>query len=86
MDYPQILLQTRTKLDSTMTSGFTSDGVGRAKRHGEEIPFIFEDSKGQVTFPNTFSYDKSANSWPWKMDNVNDGKNVTFGRVNLTKK
>ncbi len=73
-------------LDSTSSSGFSTEGVGRARRIGEDIPFVFSDTNHQVTFRNTFSYDKQTDSWAWRMDNVRNGKDVPFGRVKLTKK
>ncbi len=73
-------------LDSTSTSSFPSDGVGHAKRSGDDIPFVFKDDKQQIGFRNTFSYDKKADSWTWRLDNVHDGKGVPFGRVRLTRK
>ena len=73
-------------LDSTSTSAFQSEGVGRAKRSGEDIPFVFKDDKRLVSFRNTFSYDKKADAWNWRLDNVHDGKDVPFGRVRLTRK
>ena len=72
-------------LDSTAT-GFSIDGVGRAKRARDTIPFVFSDTNHQVTFRNTFSYDKTTGSWAWRMDNVRDGKDKPFGRVRLSKK
>ena len=73
-------------LDSTSTSSFGTEGIGRAKRAGDDIPFVFKDDKQQITFRNTFSYDQKADSWAWRMDNVQDGKDVPFGRVKLTRK
>jgi hypothetical protein len=73
-------------LDSTSTSAFQSEGVGHAKRSGDDIPFVFKDDKQQIGFRNTFSYDKKSDSWSWRLDNVHDGKDVPFGRVRLTRK
>ena len=73
-------------LDSTSSSSFSSEGVGRAKRSGGDIPFVFRDTNHQISFRNTFSYDQKADSWAWRMDNVRDGKDVPFGRVKLAKK
>ena len=73
-------------LDSTSTSSFGIEGVGRAKRSADDIPFVFKDDKHQISFRNTFSYDQKADSWAWRMDNVRNGKDVPFGRVKLTRK
>lgn len=72
-------------LDSTGGAGLVPEGFGHAKRVGEEIPFVFLDSKGRISFKNTFSYDKSTDSWAWLMDNVVSGKAIPFARVKLTR-
>jgi hypothetical protein len=73
-------------LDSTGGGGLVPEGFGHADRVGEEIPFIFLDAGGKVSFKNTFAYDKSTDSWAWIMDNVSGGKAIPFGRVKLTKR
>ena len=72
-------------LDSTGGGGLVPEGIGHAMRAGEEIPIVFLDSSGRVSFKNTFAYDKSTDSWTWIMDNVADGKAIPFGRVKLTR-
>lgn len=72
-------------LDSTGGGGLVPEGFGHAKRAGEEIPFVFLDSSGRVSFKNTFAYDRSSDSWGWIMDNVVGGKATPFGRVKLTR-
>lgn len=73
-------------LDSTGGGGLSSQAIGYAKRVGDEIPFVFSDSGGSISFRNTFAYDKSTDSWAWLMDNIQNGKPVPFGRVKLTRK
>ncbi len=72
-------------LDSTGGGGLVPEGFGHAKRAGEEIPFVFLDGGGKISFRNTFAYDKATDSWRWLMDNVADGKPIPFGRVKLTR-
>ena len=72
-------------LDTTGGGGLTAQGIGHGKRSGEAIPFLFRERDGSVSFNNTFSYDKANDSWSWHMDNVQNGKDVPFGRVTLTK-
>jgi hypothetical protein len=72
-------------LDSTGGGGLVPEGFGHATRVGEEIPFVFLDSNGKISFKNTFAYAKSTDSWAWLMDNVVDGKAKPFGRVKLTR-
>ena len=38
-----------------------------------------------MSFSNTFSYDKTDDSWAWQLDNVQKGKAIPFGRVRLTR-
>ena len=72
-------------LDSTGGGGLVPEGIGHASRAGGEIPFIFVDRGGEISFKNTFTYDKSTDSWAWIMDNVAGGKATPFGRVKLTR-
>jgi hypothetical protein len=72
-------------LDSTGGGGLVPEGFGHAARGGEEIPFVFLDGKGKISFKNTFVYDKSTDSWAWVMDNIANGKAIPFGRVKLTR-
>ena len=72
-------------LDSTGGGGLVPEGFGHAKRAGEDIPFVFLDGSGKISFKNTFAYDKSTDSWAWLMDNVVGGKAIPFGRVKLTR-
>jgi hypothetical protein len=73
-------------MDSTSTSAFQSEGIGRAKRSGNAIPFVFKDDKHRITFRNTFAYDQKTDSWTWRLDNVRKGEDVPFGRVKLERK
>jgi hypothetical protein len=74
-------------LDSTGGGGLTPAAFGRGKRVGDSIPFLFRDSDGTVSFSNTFSYDTSAQSWTWQLDNVRkDATHAPFGRVSLTRR
>lgn len=73
-------------LDSTGGGGLAPESIGYANRNGGEMPFVFWDGGGRISFRNTFSYDEKADSWAWLMDNVENGKAVAFGRVNLTRR
>ncbi len=59
-----------------------SFGVASPKQN--ELPFVFKDDKGAITFSNDFVYDAKANTWEWRMDNVANGVAKPFGRVKLT--
>ena len=50
-----------------------------------EIPFVFKDEKGNTTFTNDFVYDAKADTWDWRMDNVDNGVAKPFARVTLTR-
>ena len=73
-------------LDSTGTTSFSADAVGRAKVKTDALPFLFKDASGNVTFENTFSYDAKSDSWEWMMNNVDQGKKTFFGKVKLVRK
>ena len=77
---------TRPRHLTTGCTSLSSQAIGYAKRLGDEIPFVFSDSGGSISFRNTFAYDKSTDSWAWLMDNIQNGKPVPFGRVKLTRK
>jgi hypothetical protein len=72
-------------LDSTGGGGLAPESIGYANPVGAEIPFVFWDVSGRISFRNTFAYDKTTDSWLWLMDNVESGKAVPFGRVKLTR-
>jgi hypothetical protein len=60
--------------------------VGLAEPRESELPFVFKDEKGEVSFTNNFVYDAKADAWEWHMDNVANGVAREFGRVKLTRK
>lgn len=64
--------------------GLTSASMGVASAKENELPFVFKDEKGEVTFKNDFVYDTKASTWEWRMDNVSKGVAIPFGRVKLT--
>ncbi len=70
-------------LDSTTGDGLSIEGLGRAKREADALAFVFRDKQGQVSFTNTFAYDKAADVWTMKLDNVADGKPKEFARFEL---
>jgi len=72
-------------LDSTGNSGLSNGIVGHAKPAGDEIPLLFKDSDGSAIH-NTFTYDPSAHTWKWKIDNEKDGRLSPFARVTLRRK
>ena len=64
--------------------GLASESIGVASPKENELPFVFKDEKGAVTFNNDFVFDAKANTWKWRMDNVANGVLKPFGRVSLT--
>jgi hypothetical protein len=65
--------------------GLATESIGVASAKENELPFVFKDEKGGVTFKNEFVYDAKANTWEWHMDNVANGIAKPFGRVKLTR-
>ena len=63
--------------------GIAAVSLGKGKRNGDEIPFLFQD-KDDI-FHATFVYHAAGDSWEWKMDNEADGKLRPFARVTLTR-
>lgn len=66
--------------------GISPESIGIAAPQAGELPFVFKDDKGEITFTNDFIYDARADSWEWRMDNVEKGVAKPFGRVKLTRK
>ncbi len=65
--------------------GGASDAtIGRGRRTGDEIPFLFEDKDSR--FHNVFTYARAADTWTWKMDNEEKGALVPFARVTLIRR
>jgi hypothetical protein len=65
--------------------GITPSSVGLADPKENELPFIFKDDTGAVSFSNDFVYDSKADTWEWRMDNVVNGAAKPFGRVKLNR-
>ena len=65
--------------------GIGPEAIGAAEAKENELPFLWKDDKGAVTFSNDFLYDQKTNSWQWIMDNVMNGTHKPFGRVKLTR-
>lgn len=63
--------------------GLLPESVGLANLKDDELPFIFKDDKGAVSFSNDFIYDPKTDTWEWRMDNVDKGVAKPFGRVKL---
>lgn len=73
-------------LDNTATTNFSADGVGHGKPEGDQIPFVWKLAVGSG-IRNVFSYDRSRDSWEWRIDNVDkDQKSSPFARLNLKRK
>ena len=72
-------------LDSTSNTGLSNGVLGRAKPAGDELRLLFKYGNGSI-FHTTFSYDRKADTWQWKMDGEEKGKLVPFARVTLKHK
>jgi hypothetical protein len=65
--------------------GFGPTSVGYAPRSGDELRFLFKDGNGKDDFHTTFSYNRSSDTWDWRMDNDDNGTLKPFARVKLTR-
>jgi len=65
--------------------GASTQSLGRAKRKGDLIPFLFTDKDGSL-FHTTFLYDMGADTWEWRMDAEQNGAMKPFARVKLVRK
>jgi hypothetical protein len=66
--------------------GMSIESLGRATRRGDEIPFIFTSPEGREALHNTFAYDRAADRWEWRIDNIDaSGAASPFARVTLTR-
>ena len=63
--------------------GISPTSFAKAKRNGDEIPFIFGDSESATH--TTFVYLPKTDSWEWRIDNEDKGKASQFARVALTR-
>lgn len=63
--------------------GMSSESIGVADPKENDLPFIFKDDEGAVSFSNDFVYDVTVDAWEWRMDNVVNGAAKPFGRVKL---
>lgn len=61
----------------------SGDITGRAAFAPDAIPLEFRDSKGVLSFTNTFVYDRAHDTWEWRMANVKDGTSTPFALVSL---
>ncbi len=65
--------------------GSNAVSIGVASPQENELPFVFKDERGDVSFKNDFVYDAKSNTWEWRIDNVANRVAKTFGRVKLTR-
>lgn len=66
--------------------GLAPESIGVAAIKENELPFLFRDDKGELSFSNVFVYDPASDTWEWRMDNVVKGEYKPFGRVKLTRR
>jgi hypothetical protein len=57
--------------------------VGRGKRNGDSIPFLFE--YGDTKFFNVFAWDSDENTWSFHQTFEEDGKIKMFAHKEMTK-
>jgi hypothetical protein len=47
------------------------------------MAFEFRDAARALIFTNTFTYDRAADAWAWRMVNTAVGREDVFGEVTL---
>ena len=72
-------------LDNTGGSGLSSNVIGRARRDGDAIPFVFRVPDGSIIH-NTFTYDRDDDAWAWAIDTEREGTRSEFARVVLRRR
>ena len=72
-------------LDNTGGGGLIGQAIAHAKRENDKMAFLFKGADGSL-FHTTFAYDKTTDTWQWKMDGEESGKLTPFARVKLTRK
>ncbi|HZP16713.1 MAG TPA: hypothetical protein VFB00_02015 [Terriglobales bacterium] len=65
--------------------GLSVQSIGTAIPKENQVPFIFKDESGATVLSNVFTYDPKADSWEWRIDNVDNGKAILFGMEKLTR-
>jgi hypothetical protein len=71
-------------MDNTAAAAFPPEGTGRGSVAGDSISFLFQYT-ATTSFHTTFLYDRSKDSWQWRMDNDSSGVRRPFARVTLTR-
>jgi hypothetical protein len=46
--------------------GLNATSIGVASPKENELPFVFKDEKGEVSFKNDFAYDAKTSTWEWR--------------------
>jgi hypothetical protein len=64
--------------------GIAPEDIGRTKRTGDEIHFLFKGKDG--VFHTRFIYHPETSNWEWRMDSEEKGTTKPFARVKLTRK
>ena len=69
-------------LDSTSGDGLSAQTIARATPAENSIPFLFTISPSEFLH-TTFTYDSTADSWRWLIDDEAKGKTDRFADVKL---
>jgi ketosteroid isomerase-like protein len=71
-------------LDVTGGGGLSAEAIGHAEPGGDELAFVFDLGDNGV-IPNTFAYNRDADTWQWFIDNEDGGERSPFARVTLSR-
>ena len=72
-------------LDSTSNAGLSNGVTCRAKPSDDELRLLFKYPDGS-TFHTTFAYDRTADTWQWKMDGEEKGQLAPFARMMMRRR
>lgn len=64
----------------------SGDVTCSARDAPDSIPLEFRNRSGDLILTNTFTYDRSAETWRWRMDNIRPSGPVLFGDVILRRR
>jgi hypothetical protein len=72
-------------LDSSSNAALSNGVICRAKPSGDALRLLFKYADGN-TFHTTFAYDRTAETWQWKMEGEEKGRLMPFARMMMRRR